>query len=148
METTTAETKVNEKAILNLNLKRIIIGLSEIGNLEIESFDTNYNITRTIANLNQVDKAYTKSLSAIQKKYIRKDDKGNLASENGYFIFNSDTDKESYTKEVEALEETIVDETKTQVWRLKASELQKIKGVKGTTMAKCHELIEDDINKK
>ncbi len=139
---------VNSNAILNINLKRIIIGLSEIGNLEIEDFNTNYNITRTIANLNQLDKAYTKSLSAIQKKYIKKDEKGNFAYENGFFIFNSDADRDSYSKELEALEENIVDETKTHVWRLKASELQKIKGIKGTTMAKCHELIEDDIIKK
>lgn len=150
---TTAETNTEKKieipkgAILNMNIKRIIIGLSEIGNLDIEDFETNYNITKTIANLNQVDKAYNKSLSALQKKYVKKNDKGNFVIENNFFVFNSEDDKKKYGEELDKLDETVVDETKTKVWRLKTSQLQKIKGLKGTTMSKCYELIIDDLNK-
>lgn len=132
--------------IVNRDLKRIIIGLSEIGNLEIEDFDTNYNITRTITNLNQVDKAYNKSLGALQKKYVKKDDRGTLIIENGFFVFNTEQDKKCYGEELDKLDETEVTDIK--VWKLKTSQLKKIKGIKGTTMAKCHELIEDDLNTK
>jgi hypothetical protein len=151
METTvetTEKIEIQKDAILHMNLRRIIIGLSEIGNLDIEDFDTNYNITKTIANLNQVDKAYNKSLGALQKKYVKKDDKGSLVIENGFFIFNSEEDKKTYGEELDKLDEVVIDETKTKVWRLKTSQLQKIKGLKGTTMSKCYELIIDDLNKK
>ncbi len=139
----TAEKKSN--AILNMNVTRMIIGLTEIGNLDIEDFDINYNITRNIANLNDIEKAYSKSLTALQKKYVKKDEKGNLTIQNNFFVFENDENKKSYTDELEKLNETIVDETKVKIYKLKTSELKKIKGLKGTTMAKCHELIEDDI---
>lgn len=145
-KTTAAEKKIDEKSIMNINLKRIIIGLTEIGNLDIEDFNTNYNITRTIANLNQVEKAYTKSAAALQKEYVKKDDKGNLISENGFWIFENDEKRKSFQDKATELDEKIIDESVTKVWRIKASDLKKIKGLKGTTMAKCYELIIDDID--
>jgi hypothetical protein len=144
-ETEKKETVIADDAITNSKVNRIIVSLSEIGNLEIEDFDLNYGITRTLANLNQVEKAYLKSLTAIQKKCIKKDEKGNLAVENGFFVFNNTEDKETYGKETEELNEKVVD---VKVWRMKTSQLKKIKGIKGTAMAKCNELIDDDLNIK
>lgn len=145
MEKTAAEKNIDQKPIMNVNLKRIIIGLTEIGNLDIEDFNTNYNITRTVANLSQVEKAYSKSASALQKEYVKKDDKGNLVIENGFFVFENEENKKSFQDKAAELDEKIIDESVTKVWRIKASELRKIKGIKGTTMAKCYELIIDDI---
>lgn len=148
METTAAAENKGEKKITNISLKRIIIGLGEIGNLDIEDFNTNYNITRTIANLSQVEKAYTKSASALQKEYIKKDEKGNLISENGFWVFDSEEKNKEFQQKATELDEKVVDESVTKVWRIKASELKKVKGLKATSMAKCHELIIDDIDDK
>jgi len=143
MENKDTETKTQNK-ILNINISRTILGLTEIGNLEIEDFKMNYNITRSITNLSVAEKAYNKTMSTLMKKHIQKDEKGNLVILNGFYVFISEKDKEDYQKNIDVLNETI---TEAKVWTLKTSELQKIKGVKGTTMAKFNELIIDDINK-
>jgi len=135
----------NEPKITNNAISRTIIGLGEIGNLDIEDFKLNYGITRSIANLSQVEKAYIKSLNAIQKKYISKDEKGNFVIEGNNYVFNSEKEKSSYLDELDKLNETVVD---VEVWKMKTSDLQKLKGIKGTTMSKCHEIIIDDLNLK
>jgi hypothetical protein len=132
--------KSEAKVISNVDVPRIIIGLTEIGNLDIDDFDTNYNITKTITNLGVVEKAYTKTLQALMKKHIKVDEKGNFETENNSYIFISKEDRDKYLEEYEALVNAPVN---AEVWKLKLSELRKIKGIKGTTMAKCHELIED-----
>lgn len=128
------------KVIVNMDVPRIIIGLTEIGNLDIDDFDTNYNITKTITNLGVVEKTYTKTLQALMKKHIKVDDKGVFETENNSYVFLSKEDREKYLEEYESLVNAPVN---AEVWKLKLSELRKIKGIKGTTMAKCHELIED-----
>lgn len=133
-----------EPKIMNINISRTILGLTEIGNLEIEDFTMNYNITRSIANLSVAEKAYGKTIQTLQKKHIQKDEKGNYATLNGFYIFLSENDKEAYQKAFDELNETIVD---VKIYSMKASDLQKIKGIKGTTMAKCFELIIDDLKK-
>jgi hypothetical protein len=129
-----------EKKIVNINVSRIIMGLTEIGNLDIDDFDTNYNISKTITNLGEVEKAYNKTLQNLMKTHIKVDEKGQLASENGSYIFNSVKDRETYLEAFDALANKPVS---AEVWNLKLSELRKIKGIKGTTMAKCQELIDD-----
>jgi len=143
-ETTTAAVTVEENPIMNLNLKRIILGLTEIGNLDIDDFKVNYSITKTIANLNTVEKAYNKTLNTLMNKLIQKDENGNFMSANNFYIFSSEQNKKEYFDAVEKLNDTILDDD-VKVYKLKASDLQNIKGLKGTTMAKCHELIIDDI---
>lgn len=131
--------KIDQKSIMNVNLKRIIIGLTEIGNLDIEDFNTNYNITRTIANLSQVEKAYNKSVASLQNEYVKD-------IQNGFYVFENEENKKVFQEKITELDEKILDESTTKIWRIKASDLKKIKGIKGTTMAKCYELIIDDID--
>ena len=131
------------KPILHINVSRIILGLTEIGNLEIEDFDTNMGISKTIANLGVIEKAYAKTMQTFMKKHIKKGENGNLLIENGSYVFLSDKDKEEYQEATEKLNETVVNE---KVWTFKATDLKKIKGLKATSMAKCHELIIDDRN--
>ncbi len=128
----------NPDDILNINVGRIIVGLTEIGNLEIENFEINIGISKTISNLSLIEKAYVKSTQALMKKHIKRDDVGGLQILNGFYVFKSEKDKDEYDKLTEALNETVITE---KVFKLKTTELEKIKGIKGTMMAKCHELI-------
>lgn len=125
----------------NIDVTRIIMGLQEIGNLDIEDFKTNYQIAKTITNLGQVEKAYNKSLQSLMKKYIKVGDDGNFQVENNAYVFKSKEDREEYVDAVDKLHNAIVE---AKVWKLKESVLKGIKGLKGTTMAKCYELIEQD----
>jgi hypothetical protein len=137
--------KVEEKTeskIFNINVSRIIMGLTEIGNLDIEDFDTNYNISKTITNLGEVEKAYNKTLQNLMKTHIKIDEKGQYAHENGSYIFKSPKDRETY---LEAFDNLANKSVEADIWKLKLSELRKIKGIKGTTMAKCQELIDDKL---
>lgn len=131
-----------KKEILNGNITRIIIALSEIGNLDIEDFNLNWAITRTLTSLSECEKAYKKSVSAIQKKYINRDEKGNaIVDEKGLVIFKTISDKEKFNEEIEVLSEQ---KAEAKVWTIKTSQLRRLKGIKATTMAKCEELIEHD----
>ncbi len=149
METaeTTAENKTandtqESKKIININIKRIMMGVNEIGNLDIEDFDTNLSISKTIANLNVAEKAYTKTMQTLMKKHIKKNDAGGLmVDDKNFYVFLSDKDKVEYENAVEKLNETEVTE---KVFKLKTSVLRNVKGIKGSVMAKCHEVIDDD----
>ena len=152
-ETTTTTTEntmlENVKPILNINVSKIILGLTEIGNHEIEDFKVNYAITRSITNLGVVEKSYNKSLAALQKKYVKLDENGNLSLQNNFFVFNSLEDNKKFREELDKLNEYVVD---VKVFAIKASDLEKIKDangkslIKATTMSKCHELIIDDLD--
>ena len=140
------EVVINDKIkIINLNIKRIIIGLTEIGNLDIEDFDTNLSISKTIANLNVAEKAYVKTMQNLMKKHILKDDKGKFVVDGNNFVYLSVKDKEEYEKAIEALNETEVTE---KIFYLKTSVLKNVSGLKGNMMAKCHEVINDDLSDK
>lgn len=130
--------------ILNSEVTRIIIGLTELGNLDIEDFKTNYQIAKTITNLGLVEKAYNKSLQALMKKHIKVGEDGNFQVENNSYVFKSKEDKDNYISEIEKIQDATVD---TKIFTIKESELKKIKGLKGTTMAKLYELIEHDETK-
>lgn len=142
MAKTATETET-VKPILNGDISRIILGLTEIGNLEIEDFKINLSISRSIANLSEVEKAFLKTHQALLKKHVKKDDKGNLMSADNFYLFLTDDDKLEYQKSLEKLNEQCLSED-VKLWKIKTSDLEKIKGVKGTTMAKIHELIIDD----
>lgn len=130
--------------ILNSEVTRIIIGLTELGNLDIDDYKTNYGIARTINNLGVVEKAFNKTIESLRKKYVKVNEDGTYQIENNSYVFNSKEDKETYITEVEKIQDTVVD---AKVFILKESELKKIKGLKGTTMAKLYELIEHDETK-
>lgn len=127
--------------IANINVSRIMEGYAQIGQLEIEDFNLNLSISRTIANLSLVEKAYLKSATAIKNKYIKKLDNGNFAVENNSYVFNSAKDKMQYESEKEKLDNAPVTE---KIWILKTSILKDVKGIKATMMSFCHELIIDD----
>ena len=132
----------NPHEIRNGNVSRIILGLTELGNLAIDDFSINYGITRTITSLTIVEKAYNKTLGNIMNKYILKE-KGNFLSVDGFYLFASASDKEEYQKNLDELNEGIVT---AKYFTIKASDLKKITGVKGTTMAKFSELIIHDLD--
>lgn len=150
METAVEKTEKTNSSdtqkILNINIKRIIIGLTEIGNLEIEDFNTNLSISKTIANLNVAEKAYTKTMHSLMKKHIKKNASGGLMLDaNNFYVFISDKDKVEYEQSVEKLNETEVTE---KIFTLKTSVLKNVKGIKGNMMAKCYEVIVDDLDKE
>ena len=130
--------------ILNIDVARIIVGLTEIGNLDIEDFKTNYQIAKTITNLGLVEKAYNKSLQALMKKHIKVGEDGNFQVENNSYVFKSKEDRDTYVEATEKLQNTKVD---TKIWKLKESDLKSIKGLKAKAMAMCFELIEQDETK-
>lgn len=132
--------------ILNCNISRMMMGLSSIGNLDNEDFKMNYSITKMISKLDALEKAYQKSKTALQKKYCKLDTKGNLMlAEANQVIFKDDSAKAEYIQEQLILDESEISSDIT-IFRLKASELAKIKGgVKGSVMANCYELIIDDL---
>lgn len=136
--------KNNGVVILNVDVSRIIMGLTEIGNLDIDDFKTNYQISKTITNLGVVEKAYTKSVQALMKKHIKVGEDGNYLIENGSYVFKTKQDRDLY---VDVLEKLQNEKVSTKIWTLKESQLKTIKGLKGTTMAKCQELIEQDETK-
>ena len=135
-------TQNGAKPISNGNVGRIVEGLTEIGNLEIDDFDMNIAISKTLANLKVVAQAYQKTTITIMKKHIKVDEKGNFLSENGFYIFISVKDKEDYQVEVDALNDTKVVE---KVWTFKASDLKKAGLKKATMMSKIDELLVYDI---
>ena len=139
METATATAT---KKIKNISVTRIMIGLNELGNLPIGDFKINLGITRTITFLSPIEQAFQKSKKALMDKHISQDDKGNYRVDEGkLFIYKSVKDKEEYAKEVVKL-----DDAEHEVsFIIKATELQKISGLKASTMNKFHELIDDDI---
>lgn len=146
METTVEKTEKTNSSdtqkILNINIKRIIIGLTEIGNLDIEDFNTNLNISKTIANLNLAEKAYIKTTQTIMKKHIKQNDTGGLVIDaNKFYVFKTEQDRIDYENAIEKLNETEVTE---KIFPLKVSVLKNVKGLKGNMMAKCHEVIMDD----
>jgi hypothetical protein len=128
--------------IVNANIKRIIIGLNEIGNLDIGDFDTNLNISKNIASLNIAEKAYIKTHNSLLNKHVKRNEAGEFMSENNFYIFLSDKDKAEYKVAVDKLNETEVTEP---IYKIKTSVLKNVKGLKAISMAKCNELIEDDI---
>jgi hypothetical protein len=133
----------NAKQIRNVNVARIMKGLGEMGALEIEDFNFKYNITKSMVNLSVVEQLYIKYVTDLNKKYVKVDENNNLMSdERGNLIFKSGEDKKNYSDAFAKLNETVVD---VKVWTMKASDLEKIKGLRAVTMSKFHELIIDDI---
>ena len=126
------------KPIQNCNISRIILGLMEIGSLEIEDLQTNISISKNIANLSIVEKAYGKSLDVIKNKYVKKDEVGAFMQENGIYLFSSIEDKEAYASAITKLNESVVTE---ELFSIKISPLQTIKGIKAIMFAKCDELM-------
>ena len=128
--------------VKNLNIGRIIIGLSELGKLSISDFKINLSITKTIAYLSEIEQAFSKSKRALMDSYIAVDDNGSyLVDGRKFFIYKSKKDKEDYIKNVTAL-----DEVENEIsFSIKASQLQKISGLTSSTMTKFHELIIDDL---
>jgi len=128
--------------VKNLNIGRIIIGLSELGKLSISDFKINLSITKTIAYLSEIEQAFSKSKRALMDSYIAVDDNGSYLVDGGkFFIYKSKKDKEDYIKNVTAL-----DEVENEIsFSIKASQLQKISGLTSSTMTKFHELIIDDL---
>lgn len=135
--------KKNEK-INNGILNRVIVGLNELSNCDIDNFDINMDISKTIANLSIAEKAYVKTVQVLMKKHIKKDENGELVSVNGFYIFKSEKDKEEYQDSTEKLNDVIVNED---VCVLKASFLKDIKGIKASVLSKINELIVDDRKK-
>ncbi len=128
--------------IINLNIERIIKGLTGIGAMDIEDFKLNYYITRNVAILSSVDQAYQKSLSALVKKYVKQEPSGNPCIVNNFYEFDNKEKKEAFEKEKETLDEISFDD---KIFYLKTSQLKNVRGVGlGKQMAFCHELIEDD----
>ena len=127
----------------NAVVSRTIVGLTEIGKLDIEDFRLNYAITKTITNLSEVEKAYSKSGLSLTKKHVKVEDNGNFAIQNGFYVFKTNSDKDAYEKGKEALDNQTID---VKVWTMKTSVLKDIKGIKATWMAMCAELITDDAN--
>lgn len=128
--------------LTNLDAIRLLEGMTGLGNLAIEDFKTNYSITRNIDKLSSVVKAYYKSINASAGKYAIKDDSGNHTSPNGQYQFKNEVDKNRFLKQKMEIDET---EVQLDLFPIKVSELQKIKGLKAIQMAMCTELIEEDV---
>lgn len=140
---TTSDMKRIGTVILNIDISRNIIGLSELGNLEITDFGMNMEIIETIAELSKIEKVYLKTLNALMKRHIDVDEKGNFKNENGMYVFKTPNDKKTYLEEYEKLTEHENDID----FKIKASVLKGIVGLKASTMSKFHEFIENDLKK-
>ena len=144
VEKTTSDKKRIGIAISNNEISRVIIGLNELGGLDIPDFEVNMAITETTAELSKIEKAYLKTLNALMKKHIDVDEKGNFKIENqNQYVFKTIEDKKIYLEEYEKLTSSEHDIDFT----LKASLLKGITGLKASTMTKFHEFIENDLSK-
>ncbi len=139
-----SETKKENVVIKNCDVVRTLQGLTEIGNLDIEDYKLNYGIARSISNLQQSAKIYEKTLTSIQKKYFKKEDNGNFSvDEHGQHVFESKEKRTEMEIEIEKLGDT---DCGAKVFKMKASDLKNVKGVKANFISKVMELIIDDVN--
>lgn len=129
------------KKVLNINLSRIIIGMTDIGNLEIEDFELNLSIARNIIKLDIAEKAYLKTRKNLMKKHMKNNEFGVVLIENGNPVFKSEDDRLKFIDAIDKLEQT---EFKDEFSMIKTSSLKNIKGIKASMIANCHELIDDD----
>lgn len=142
MDNTTTAAEPENEPILNVNISRIIKGLTAIGSMDIEDFKLNYGITRNIAKLSMVEKAYNKSTDGLVKKYVKRTETGAFMSSNGFFDYESTGDREKYEEEKTKLDEMVFDE---KIYKIKTSQLKELHGKGlGMMMSLCHELIIDD----
>ena len=132
---------VNKPEIKNSDVTRIMVGLSEIGKLDIDDFETNHNISKNLTSLSVVEKSYGKTIQSLMKKHIEINEQGQYASEQGAFIFKSKKDREDYES---AYEKISNENVKVELFEVKLSIIKKVKGLKGTMMAQCHELIDEN----
>ncbi len=133
---------VDEHVITNGKVQRIIMGLTQIGNLEIEDFQLNYGIGRSLSKLESIYKAFQKSELTYRNKYVKRDEFGNYLSSNGFYQFSTMANCEAYTKAIDDLIDTPIPEEK--LFKMKLSILENIKGIKGPMMSACWELIIHD----
>lgn len=145
MESTTNQKDTTKaRVIQNLDLSRAIIGLNELGNLDIPDFEVNLSISETMAELSRIEKVYIRTLNSLMKKHISVDEKGNFMVDNtNQYIFKSADDKKTYLAEYEKLtqHENRID------FSLYASTLKNISGLKASTMSKIHEFLVNDLKK-
>ncbi len=138
-----SESKKENVIIKNCDVIRILQGLTELGNLDIEDYKLNYGIARSISNLQQSAKIFEKTLTSIQKKYFKKEDNGNFSvDEHGQHVFESASKRTEMEDEIEKLGDT---ECGSKVFKIKASDLKNLKGIKPNFIAKIMELIDDDV---
>lgn len=139
------ETTVPEKpkAIINIELTRIVQGLVSIGNCDIDDFDTNLNIAKNITNFSEIEKVYIKTVDSLMKKHIMIDPVRKVFMvENNSYVFKSDNDKTEYEAAYESLINTPVT---VKVLKIKLSQLKKATPtIKGIALAQIHEFIDDD----
>lgn len=127
--------------IANADLNSIVLGLNEIGSLDIEDFPTNLAISTNISRLKDAQKAYGKSTQALAKKYVTKLPNGNLSITDNFYDFDTPELKQTYLDELDKLNEASIE---ARVFTLKTSKLKEIEGLKGKSMAMCFAVIEDD----
>ena len=131
--------------IRTMDVQRIMVGLNELGSLEIPDFKLNYAITRLNVKLAGLDKAYVKSRKALMDAHVSVDERGMYVYNNDVdklFVFKSIKDKDDYTSAINTLNETEITDI---TWTIKASVLKEIKGLKASTMMRINELIIDDV---
>ncbi len=144
--------------IKNANLKRLIIGLGQIGELSIPIFKLNYAIGRNLEKMTTLGKSYDKSLEALINKHAQIDDKGLAVTINDEYDFKSKKDRETFIKNKIELDEI---ENEVELWKLKTSVLEKVMkkikcdkcdaekevcGLNGILLYKLNEIIIDDAN--
>jgi len=144
--------------VKNENISNIINGLEMIGKLDIDDYKFNYTIGRNLEKLVPMLKSYNKSFEALINKYTLKDNKGKPVIVNkqvqiddkgkpifggGEYDYNSKEDRENYIKKKTELQEM---ENEVDLWKLKTSILEKIKGVNGVMNFMLKQIIIDDKN--
>jgi len=137
----------NEKTdvvITNVKVSRILKGLNELSKLDINNFDINYGITKLTKKLMPIEIAYNKTRKALMDENIPVDEKDGTYKVDGnkMYVYKSIENRDKYFKEINELNEKIVEGI---TFRIKASELKKIKGIKAETMIAINELIIDDL---
>ena len=144
--------------IQNSNLKRLLIGLGQIGELSIPIFKLNYAIGRNLEKLSTLGKSYDKSIDALLNKHVQIDDKGKYVTIGDEYDFKTKNDRGTFLKSKAELDEI---ETKVDLWKLKTSVLEKVMkkikcdkcdtekeicGLNGIILYKLNEIIIDDAN--
>lgn len=129
--------------IKNINLNRLIGGLEQVGQLDSVDFKFNYAVGRNIEKMATLGKSYSKSLSALVNKHVQMDDKGSPVTIGNEYDFKTKKDRETYIKSKTDLDEI---ENEVDLWLLKTSDLEKIKGLKAVTLFMLGDIIVDDLN--
>lgn len=138
----------NRKAMVTKEISTVLSALKKFDDFEIQDPDTVYKIGMNIISLTKYDKEILSIRNDITKKYADLNKQGQpmitLTKRGPSYKFSDDENRKKFVDENEALDEKVIPET-VKIFKIKASELKKVKRLKPSIYFDCFPIIELDI---